>query len=168
MHNNNKDHLECNILTINDNVNNANYSKFIDSISRRDRNEVYISIVKFQAVIPVFNSANPLIAPDTNIPFPVIIEIEEARNVYYNESESNFVVRSSIVDTFMEVGIVNNKALYNYENAHRKWIRLYASSLHSLKICFKTCTSYLDAANPIKYVDIPNISFTLQFEFKFE
>ena len=67
----------------------------------------------------------------------------------------------------MEVGIVNTKALYNYENAHRKWIRLNASSLHSLKISFKTCTSYLDAANPIKYVDIPNFPFTLQLEFKY-
>ena len=164
MYNNN---LECNILTINDNVNNANYSKFIDSISRRDKDHVYISIVKFQAVIPVFNSVDQSIAPDTNIPFPVIIEIEEARNVYYNESESNFIVRSSIVDTFMEVGIVNNKALYNYENAHRKWIKLNAASLHSLKISFKTCPSYLDATNPIKYVDLPNFPFTLQLEFKY-
>ena len=84
MYNGTNNHLECNILTINDNVNNANYSKFIDSISRRDRNEVYISIVKFQAVIPVFNSVDQLIAPDSNIPLSIIIEIGEARNVYYN------------------------------------------------------------------------------------
>jgi len=166
MYNNN--HLECNILTINDNVNNANYSKFIDSINRRDRDNVYISIVKFQALIPMFNSVDPTVAVDHKLPFPVIIEIKEARNVYYNESESNFVVASSIVDTFLKTGLVNNKAFFNYENSQRKWIKLNSSSLHSLKICFKTCTSYIDDANPIKYVDLPNFPFCLQLEFKFE
>ena len=46
----NNNHLECNILTINDIVNNANYSKFIDSIGRKDRDYVYISIVKFEEI----------------------------------------------------------------------------------------------------------------------
>jgi len=165
MYNNN---LECNILTINDNVNNANYSKFIDSISRRDKDHVYISIVKFQAVIPVFNSVDQSIAPDPLVPFPIIIEIEEARNVYYNESESNFIVRSSIVDTFVTNDVLADKAFHNHENTRPKWIKLNAASLHSLKISFKTCTSYLDAANPIKYVDLPNFPFTLQLEFKFD
>ena len=160
--------LECNILTINDNVNNANYSKFIDSINRENKNYVYVSIVKFQALIPVFNSVDNTIAAEINILFPVIVEIKEARNAYYNESASNFVVRTTIVDTFLSNNAMGDKVFHNHENSRKKWVKLNASSLHSFNICFKTCTSYLDDANPIKYVDIPNFPFTLQLEFKFE
>ena len=102
------------------------------------------------------------------MPFPIIVEIKEVRNCYYNESESNFVVASSKVDTFVTNDVLADKAFHNHENTRPKWIKLNAASLHSLKISFKTCTSYLDAANPIKYVDLPNFPFTLQLEFKFD
>ena len=164
MYNNN--HLECGILTINDNINNANYSKFIDSSNRENKNYVYVSVVKFQALIPIINPVGGIINNDR--PSPIILEIKEARNVYYNESESNFAVRSSIVDTFASNIVIDDKSYHNYENSRKKWIKLNASSLHSLNIGFKTCTKYVDSANSIKYVDFDNFPFNLQLEFKFE
>ena len=149
------------LVTINDNKNNSNYSKFVDI--PREAKRCYICITKFQGTTETLftTSANN-----------VVVSLDAAMNVYTNEPNSNIVVPSKIIDVFSTNTYITKTsgekfAYYNYENNQSNWVEINLSSLSHLRFNFQM-VSISDLINPIYYVELPEFPFTLQFKIKFE
>ena len=156
--------MEEYLITINDNKNIGNYTKLVDVIQPKNAQYAYLSITKFQA------SVQTLFA---TIPNNVVLSLDAATSSFSNDSFSNTIVSSRLIDIFSTNTYISKAsgdkfAYYNYEANHTNWIKINISSLSNLKFSFKTCSNYVDLVNPISYVDLPNFPFTLQFKIKFE
>ena len=157
--------MEEYLVTINDNKNNGNYTKFVDLIRPKEAKYAYLSVIKFQAAVDTVMISRP-----NNI--TLFLE-HLSMNSFSNDPNSNNIIPSQIIDSFITTTTLDNnvggyRAIYNYEANQTNWIKLNISSLSNLRISLKTSSIYLDLINPISYVELPEFPFTLQFKIKFE
>ena len=151
------------LVTISDNKNNGNYAKMIDLIRTKDAQRAYICVNKFQASVPTIVNT---------LPNNVAISINGSHSSFSNEPNSNVVVSSQIVDSFVTNSFIPSgnsyMAFYNVENNNQNWVEINRSSLSNLKFSFQTCSNYVDLINNIRYVDLPSFGFTIQLKVKYE
>ena len=151
------------LVTINDNKNNGNYSKLIDVMRPKASTKAYICITKFQGSVPTVVNT---------IPNNISVSINGSYSSFSNEPNSNIIVASQIIDEFVTNTFIPSGpsyfAFYNAENKNKNWVEINISTLSNLSFKFQNCSSYDDLINAIKYVDLPNFAFTLQFKIKFE
>ena len=164
-----------NIIII-DNKNGGNYVKMVDCLRPKSATKCFVSIDKFQASILMDDG---YVLPSHN----VILSINGVENSYVNNSESNIIVRSQIVDSFMTdkfttvpivvlngvVNVFEKYALYNCLNNKDNWLEINANDLNSFKIVMKSATTETDFQNPVQYNDIPiRFQFFIHLKIKFE
>ena len=163
---------EIHNVVIMDNRNANNYFKMIDAIRPKEATTCYICVYKFEATVDIGEYKSGASEPISD---NVCIFVDGVENVYINDPNSNCIVRSNLLDSYMvsytmKNSNVTNKwyALYNTINSKDNWIKINISNLNNLIMRFKTA-SLGDFANTIKYTDIvEKIQFLLHLKIKFE
>ena len=152
-----------NIIII-DNKNGGNYVKMIDAFKPKQATKCFVTIDKFQASIDM--------EADYNLPtHNVILSVNGVQNSYVNDSNSNIILRSQIVDSFMTdifrtvntsfggIDTVYSYAIYNCLNNKENWLEINANDLNNFTIALKSASSQSDLYHDITYSEISGNSF---------
>ena len=160
---------EIHNIVIMDNRNANNYFKMIDAIRPKEATTCYICVYKFEGTVEIGeykSGAEPL---SDNL----CLFVDGVENVYINDPNSNCIVRSNLLDSYLQslnIKVTGGKFydLYNTINSKDNWVKINISNLNNLIMRFKTA-SLDDFANAIKYTDIVDkIQFLLHLKIKFE
>lgn len=153
---------EIHSVIIIDNKNAGNYTKMIDAFKPKGATKCYVTVSKFEASVDV---------PDDYLygTHNVVLSINGVENAYVNDSQSNIITRSQIIDTFLTsnfkiakaiVGGANvNYAIYSVINSHENWIQVNMNDLNNFVINMKTASSQSDMINNITYSQVSDNSF---------